>query len=503
MLAATSPDREIVELVPARSRTWPGSIDLLPIIPIVTAHIYFRDPYYSALTGAIAGFLGVIVWLAVTRYAAARPPRMPTLELFLAYVYLQYGVPVTGPPSEVGVWFLLPRPESHESAVLLALACMVATIVGFTIAYRRTQSRKQPKFLAPLDGATFSAAARIHVPIAAACVIMVALVPTLKFSLGGWFQLIDLVFGRSALGAVATVAIAYERSRVNIALLVIALLAIFGAVVISSMLGEAVLPLAVMSLLWWRLRGRIPVLFPLLAVTVMLILQPVKGAYRSIRWLGKSDMGVAEAWSEAFARSGDEDKASSGAEATRDRLGDLSVLAYTMEVVPNSIPHTNGLAYSILPIAMIPRVVWPEKPNMTKAGLDVFTLTLGLQSDEWTDLSAVGITLPTHGYLEHGAVGSIVWMLFAGVIFGVVTGVCGPRISGTIFTACFAPAYAYASASGLVSFVGSLWQAVAGGALLTWFLYVAGKGKQRQRALQSNGGQVLASSPAVDPDLAS
>lgn len=471
---------------------WPRPIHAGVAILVVVAHVVARHADFTAVAGVWAGLTGAITYLAMARYSTLWPARLPTLEIVLGLLYGQLGLPITVQTSEIGIWDVSPSKESYETAALIGAACAVTLTLGFFLAVGGN-SNAPKTFLPKTTPERVAKAASIFIPISATWVLATASSRSLRDAVAPVIAIIDGLLGKAPLAVTATILLLLMPSALNRVRLGLALTVLAAGMLITSLLLEAVLPMATAAAIFWRARKKTPIVLPAIAVSVLLLLQPVKGTYRQLHWYG--DYNVVDAWTEAFLQrqeSGDDQ--SNATEATRSRMGELAVLAYTVEMVPRVIPHTGGKAYPVVLAALVPRFIWPDKPNLTKAGTDVFTITLGIQTEAAADRSAVGLSIPPHGYLEHGVLGALGWMFIVGVVFGAVTRLFGPSLPGTVAVGMLTFGLAYSSAGGLVYFLGSVIQACILATAFVWFLHwLGGLGRagaqvQRPRSSPALGG---------------
>jgi hypothetical protein len=487
--AAPADDPTLLDLATATPRPWPATSDVALAVVVFVAHLIIADGYYSILTRACSGAEAALLVLLITRYIRVQPPRLPWLEFLFGVYYTQFGLPTIGEPTPVGFSRVLPSSDSFNFASVLALACGLALIGGFAAGLSLFRKVSGDRFLPRIDIDTLVRASPLHLGLAAIYILGTTFVPSAHHALLSIANFASALLDRTPIAIVAVLAYLL-RPRMRSALLLLGALAVLAiGLAVSSMLNEALLPLAALGTLWWRGRGRIPWIAGGAAALVLLVLQPVKGFYREIHWQDPNT-SVIESWQSAFSESAHE--ASSpfaqgpvGAQASVSRLGELPGLAYTVELVPNSIPHTGGQVYGMLLVGAIPRFLWPEKPDMTKYSLDPFTIALGLTSETEAASSTTGITLPDQGYLEHGIPGSLAWMVLLGLMAAFVSRYFGSKLAGILpGAACLMP-LGLASGGGFSACFGSLWQMLLGGTLLSWLVWVLGRGWTANRQTSS------------------
>ena len=351
---------------------------------------------------------------------------------------------------------------------------------GRRILHNFSADRLFPK----LDVDTLVRGSRIHFVLAALYVLAVSFVPSVQKSFVTFVNVASQLFLYTPLLMVATLAYLARPRRANLVQFSAAAAVVAAGVAATSMLSDALAPLTGLTILWWRARERLPVVPAVLGIAAMLVLQPVKSQYRTIHWMERPNSGVLESWQEAFSNQSADSHSSFGnstghMQATFARLDELSSTAYTVEVVPESVPHTGGLVYSTLLVSAIPRVLWPNKPDITKYALDPFAIALGMTDPDIAENSTTGLTLTAQGYLEHGVAGSVAWMALFGVVLAFLSRYFGPKMAGTLGGASVMVPMGIAFTGGFISVFGSLWQLIFGATVLTWLVWCFGRGWAR------------------------
>ena len=366
--AAPADDPTLLDLATATPRPWPAASDVALAIVVFVAHLIIADDYYSILTRACSGAEAALLVLLITRYIRVQPPRLPWLEFLFGVHYTQFGLETIGEPSPVGFSRVLPYKDSFDFAAVLALACGLALIGGFAVGLLLFKKVSAGRFLPRIDIDTLVRASPVHLVLAAIYILGTTFVPSAHHALLSIANFASTLLDRTPIAIVAVLAYLL-RPRLTSALRLLGALAVLAVgLAVSSMLNEALLPLAAMGALWWRGRGRVPWIAGGAAALMMLVLQPVKGFYREIHWHDPTT-GVIESWQNAFSEADHAARSPFtqgpvGAQASVSRLGQLAGLAYVVEVVPNSIPHTGGQVYGMLVVGAIPRfLAGPRSPT--------------------------------------------------------------------------------------------------------------------------------------------
>lgn len=468
------------------------------IVPLAgaAAHFPMAHSYYSTSTRVAAALSFALCALAWSRYLRLRLPRMPWVEMFLSLQYANFGLAIANVPRPLGIDGIVPDPDAYEQAAWIATGASIVLLAVYEAADYLLRSVRMTWVHAPISGDTLSRAAMGYGVLSSAYVVLSTVTPGLRTQLfGGAAAVFDFTLNTYLFAAVATAAFLLRPSFRNRMLMWSA--AGLGAFVSiwSSMLGIAAFTFLGISVVWLRLKGRVPLLPIAAGVGIFLILQPVKQHYRSLRWGDQgADVGVVEAWGESFAERGAEGL---DVEAGRQRAEELGSFAYTVQMVPASVPHTGGLAYEMIVVSMIPRFVWPNKPDMTKYSLDPFLIELGLQTEEAAQTSTTGIPMVGHGYLEHGLAGSLGWMGLVALALAAFSAVFKEGITGIVCGASLVVSWLPGSASGFVGFFGSIFQVVVASILAGWLIYFLGGRRASPNAPRSRpeANRIIAPQP--------
>jgi len=206
----------------------------------------------------------------------------------------------------------------------------------------------------------------------------------------------------------------------------------FIALLVSSMLGALLLPVRDVILSYFQLRKPFPWKLALALGALVVLLNPAKHAVRSqlIRDGGNDNPhGFAtteravEAWGDAFEQTWSLDSSASTdierhIRTTLSRLDYnwASALIYTL--VPRALPYEDGRTYEDIPIVLIPRAIYPDKPGSTDYFRTRWTTRLGIQT--WESAKRTSIAIPASGeaYWNFGWAGVLLVPLILGLAVG-------------------------------------------------------------------------------------
>ena len=175
-------------------------------------------------------------------------------------------------------------------------------------------------------------------------------------------------------------------------------------------------------------KRKLPLVALMLAIPVVLFLQPGKEKFRQQYWReGASDSyferfnfwmdSSFSEWETALS-SPDQDSAKRLADKTLGRISLLQQTANVMEATPERVPYQHGRLYSYMLVTFVPRLFWPDKPSVN-------------DSNQWyqvayrlTDPRALrGVSIATgyltESYISFGWFGPPLVIFFLGLFLGL------------------------------------------------------------------------------------
>ena len=164
---------------------------------------------------------------------------------------------------------------------------------------------------------------------------------------------------------------------------------------------------------------------------------------------------------------GDSSLADSTLDATQ-RTDLIHQFAYVYSMAPDLVPYYYGSSYSYFLVALVPRVIWPNKPIVMDETVK-FEVEFGLTSEEGAQYTAIGPTLIGEGFVNFGIFGALAVMFLQGALLGVLEEVFAERnaFGMSVFLAIFVYLLNGIGGSAVVMFGGIL-QSLVGGCLLLW-----------------------------------
>jgi hypothetical protein len=210
----------------------------------------------------------------------------------------------------------------------------------------------------------------------------------------------------------------------------------------SAFLEQAVIPVAILFVTRWLYGRRISVPGILFILAVILFLSPVKASFRQELLSNTTDVNVdsnfisdraflwveqaSQYWEETF--NGERRLADATSDAT-SRADLIHQFAHIYSLTPDTIPFQYGSTYSYFLVSLIPRAIWPDKPQAGGAN-NFFAVTYGITTEEGVKTSTFGISLLGEGYINFGIAGVILIMALQGIVLSALQSIFGGAKSG-------------------------------------------------------------------------
>lgn len=221
----------------------------------------------------------------------------------------------------------------------------------------------------------------------------------------------------------------------------------------SAFLEQAIIPLAILFVTKWLYGRRISVLSVGFVIVLILFLSPVKASVRQALWFDSASVNVdsdsisdkaflwidqaSQYWIETLNGERNITDATSDAASRADLIHQF---AHIYSVTPDIVPFQYGRTYSYFAVALIPRVIWPEKPQAGGAN-NFFSVTYGITTEEGAKRTTFGVSLLGEGYINFGGVGVFLIMAVQGIVLKLLQHIFGGTKSGVggqaIFLAFF------------------------------------------------------------------
>lgn len=431
---------------------------------LVALHVGFGHPGIPLSAQLGAATLGA---LAVAIIRRARPTRIPFLPFAAAQYYLFYGMPTFSEPKLSGangrIFVSHEAISSASWAAVLTLAAMwAASFAGHLVGapLRPTLERFTPR----------SGILRLRGAIRLWALCALVLRGVVLFRLGGLASspfafAVSIV--ASPLLIQALLHREWQESKSPVSRLWFSSFTAAAAVLGmgTGMLVEVVVPLLGALVLNWLASGKVRVRLLLVLAIAYFVLAPAKHQYRRDTWdpVGKTSTQVtiadrATAWLEALEASwgGERTDVRENVDTGTSRVSALLYAAQTFDWVPTYVPFTGASRWPMIAYSYVPRLIWKDKPDMTRYYNATYAVTFDLLSERGTRTTAVGFFLISDGYWAFGWPGVVLVGVLVGFLFGVYEALFVPR-----HWALLAIGFVFLMSLQMVAHLASLWTGIA------------------------------------------
>jgi hypothetical protein len=208
----------------------------------------------------------------------------------------------------------------------------------------------------------------------------------------------------------------------------------------TTMIENMIVPLAVLFMSRWTYRKKFPVVSLAAIAVAFLFFSPVKMEIRKVAneevQTGQSGSTAGRAmdwmvqssnfWWETI--SGHRRLGESATSAS-SRTDLIHQFAEIYSLTPSTVPYQHGATYEYFAVTFIPRVFWRDKPPGNYAN-NFYAIAYGISNEEGIKTSSFGITLLGEGYVNLGAAGTLLTMVFLGLVVGGCEKVFGTMRAG-------------------------------------------------------------------------
>jgi hypothetical protein len=411
--------------------------------------------------GWLESFLGILLLeiclYPSAHYFARREAGLPTMPVFCLAYAIQFAFPVFTHDDT----FLLAAAEVKylsESDVVAALVLAIAGICALLAGYYWFQNSSYRKVV-PVA----------HLPLkkskALAYCILIGIFLPLLFTFKGiipeeFQQPLSSVLRLLQNQVLVVVGIlgwlVYGRKESKFYAVWLYALVLVGSMrgISSGSLEEALVPIGVLFVVKWLYTRRIPV-WPIVATAALVVfLSPVKSDYRERVWLGedpelvdqssltKGTLWIEQAtayWKDTLGGSRDLAEATSSATGRADFIHQV---AHIYSMTPEVVPYQYGKTYSFFAVALIPRLLWPDKPTAGSAN-GFYAVTYGVSTEEGAKTTTFGVSILGEAVMNFGWAGVVFVMLLQGILIGVMQHSFGGFESGPGGQAVFLAFFVY------------------------------------------------------------
>ncbi len=377
----------------------------------------------------LAVLLFALCIIPLLRWYARGAAGVPIFALIVFSYAVQFSMPVYTQPNTI---IIFSRPlvlswDNVASVLLLTMLGVLALMASYALAPRLPFVANAPRLDLPLGDPH-----KKQLFLTGALLVggVISFMQVIGWLRGGAAGAILGLLARQM--QVALVLLAYDHfqhKRVvpfQAPLLYGALAVSFLTGLLSGMLENALLPLVLVTLVYWHARRRLPWGWLAIGVALYLILNPAKFTYRSIVWYGSQPTTVAERvdlWGDLAAESAAGLLGQSGSRQSGSAISDslarfdlVHKFAYVYHLTPTYIPYYQGQTYEYFLYAWIPRFLWPGKPTANANDLIDIDYRLKYRGSQ----STIGIGQLPEAYINFGVAGIVFVMALQGFIFALL-----------------------------------------------------------------------------------
>lgn len=355
-----------------------------------------------------------------------RPGEPPVLLFATAFQWVQVSVK-TFHANFLGLSLdqMLPWAPA-ASATVVALSSLVALTVGIALGAGRSQGQLEQAARDEASGMSIVRLVQMHV-------FMMLAVEALA-AIGGYGGMRQIIGSLAQLRFATLFALGYVTLTQRRG---IGWFAAFAALEIVNSLGGffagfrmpvyvALLAVAATMRRITPLRLASVIVLACGALYLAVVWQTIKGDYRDIANQGTGEQVVqldrgeqfealADLWSDANG-----DLAARGVEGLAQRLAYVDLLAYSIQFVPNTRPHTGGdIWLGALAHIAVPRLLWPEKPEL-ESDTEVTRAYTGLGLLSARNDTSISIGYVGDAYIDFGEPAMYAVLFSLGIVFGLL-----------------------------------------------------------------------------------
>jgi hypothetical protein len=171
--------------------------------------------------------------------------------------------------------------------------------------------------------------------------------------------------------------------------------------------------------------AKLPRSLVVFSLVLLVVFNPAKLIYRQLvgyrtgDFTGLSMGDAADAWGESLGRvwGGDERAQEQGIEKTVERLNNLTINAAVLAWVPDRVPYAMGEPWLAALYSLVPRFIWPDKPNITEITNDRFAILFGMTTADIASRSTSAYPAVGDGFWNFGWFGAALAGLLAGLFW--------------------------------------------------------------------------------------
>lgn len=374
------------------------------------------------LEAFFAGVCGAIALNVIWSYFARAERGLPVLEWVMLQLYVFFAMPVffEGEATRADSFQALSRGGAILEALLATNLFVVCLLAGWWVLGKR--NRKQT-----------NATVR-RVPVVAVFVYgllslaMSHLLARYEYEWQlEWFRsVLNLLFSPIIAQLLLLFELHHRPSDTRVAFLAwvfTGLMVVQG--LFTGRLDYALTPLLTMGIATLASGHRIPRSLIVVVLAMLLIFNPAKLVYRQLTGYRTAEFGtltlgqMTDAWFQSLQQiwGGGEKRRETAFDTTARRLNYLSINATVVDSVPDRVPYAAGEPWLAIPYSVVPRFLWPGKPNITEITNDRFNVLFGMTTWRVAARSTGAYPAVADGFWNLGWLGVAIAGFLAGLFW--------------------------------------------------------------------------------------
>lgn len=397
-------------------RRGPALLATIPVVLLLVVLSMLAADHLSAYQKLLATAITVIGTLPMVSYARRPVGRYPMVQLCLLFHGLTYGAVCFSDNLD---WLGMPD-DVIDSALELALIGVAGLWIGSQLMPTAGAKPAGHRFgEVPLSQTLVWAVAFGLLGLLRNFVPLLNRIPTLPniLTAGLWISIALLM--TALLRGEAT-----PRQKAVLAVILV----VEGAYRLASgALASLSILFLVLGFIYWRERGRMPVLPVVLAIATLAVFNPVKDTWRRQIWFSGENAGPIARLDQLIDLTQDyyfsgTRMPNDAAERNVNRLANVPTLAWVRAMSPRVIDHWNGYSYRTLLYSLVPRFLYPEKPTATIG--NEFGRRYRLL-DPYDSVTSYNLPWLVELYVNFGELAMLPGMLFFGILLARLTAAIG------------------------------------------------------------------------------
>ncbi|MGA9995590.1 MAG: hypothetical protein WBP93_09255 [Pyrinomonadaceae bacterium] len=387
---------------------------------------------YSALQIFLTMLLLDVCLYPSYRYIMRGDSGVPVLQLLCLSYAVQFALPIftRDPIVELAYDFAYLDNDDVVIALVMVIIGVIMMQLAFYVIRIRRISNALPSVSLPLN------VDRALVYCISIFFLSLILGPVQSFLLGKdqvQFSSIIGLLQNQVLVAIGILCwIVYTRGRskwLKVLLYVIVLVTIIRGAS-TAMLESVLVPIIVLFITRWIYTRRVPIVGFIVIGLMVLFLSPAKfdlrrsvavereaatestTTNRVFQWVELAT----DYWVSAFTQRRDFLESASD---TTSRTDLIHQFAYIYASTPSLVPYQYGGSYKYFVVALIPRALWPGKPEANSVN-NFYAINYGISTEQVLERSTFGVSLIGEGYMNFGVFGVLLAMALQGLIISLL-----------------------------------------------------------------------------------